>query len=187
MSKWNITKLITASSLSVVYLILALSGGAITAITGVPGAGGITNIFVSGLMFAICCLIIRKFWAATVMGIIFGILVLPLTLLGTLGFVPKIAIAGIAGIVADSLFFALRRMEKLAAIIISLVCSLLTGFLIFGFTLLFGIPGASKMGEMWLNPIGITISIVLAALPGYVAYLIYKKLENTTTLRRIQA
>ena len=33
-NKWNITKLIVAGSLGVVYLILALPGGAIVAITG---------------------------------------------------------------------------------------------------------------------------------------------------------
>jgi len=189
MSKWSTTKLLTAGSLAVIYLVLTLPGAAIQAATGIPQITGLTNVFVCGLMFALCCLIIRKFWAATIMGLIYGILALPFPLLVSPGFAPKIAIGAGIGLAADSLFYLLRKRNLLASIIISLGSCWTLAALMIGFVLLFGIFSSyvQKITELFFNPLGLVFLNGFGILPGLAAYLIYKKLKNTTIVKRIQA
>ena len=75
-------------------------------------------IFVSAMMFAFCCLLIRQFGCATIMGLIYSICALPLPVIGTTGFLPKILIGFSAGVAADLTYFLLKKNVKIAAICI---------------------------------------------------------------------
>lgn len=183
--KWTMTKLIATGGLAVVFLVLSLAGGAIVAITGVPGAGGIINIFVWGMMLAFCCLLLRKFGAATIMGFIYSICVIPLPLLGTPGFLPKIIIGILAGLIADCLYAPLKKREKVAVLVVGAIPSTLIGLAILGLGILFSIPGVEKFAR-FLSPVVAFISLLIGALGGYVGYLIFKKLQDTAVVRRIQ-
>ena len=185
-NKWNITKLIVAGSLGVVYLILALPGGAIAAITGLPGAGGITNIFFGAITVTFCCLLIRKFGAATIMLFVFSICAIPLPLLGTPGFLPKVLIGISAGLIADSVYILLRRREKIAAIAIGVVTMSIMGLEILGLGLLFNLPGVERLAKFLTVPV-IVSTVIIGALGGCVGYIILNKLRNTAVVKRIQA
>lgn len=186
MSKWNTTKLIAASSLGVVYLILALPGGAIVAITGIPGAGGITNIFFGAITVTFCCLLIRKFGAATVMLSVFSICAIPLPLLGIPGFLPKVLIGISTGLIADSVYTLLRRREKIAAIAIGVVTMSITGLEILGLGLLFNLPGVENLAKFLTVPV-IVSTVIVGALGSCIGYIIFNKLRNTAVVKRIQA
>lgn len=183
--QWNIYKLITAGSLGVLLLVLALAGSTVTAVTGVPGAGGIINIFISGAMFAFCCLLLKQFGSATLMGVIYGICAIPLPLLGTPGFLPKIVIGTLAGLIADCLYALLKRHERIAAPVIGAFSQIFIGLSILGLGLLFSLPGIEKFLKI-LSPIALVSSLLFGAAAGYVGYLIFSRLRETAVVRKIQ-
>lgn len=189
MTKWTTTKFIATGSLGVLCLVLAIPGAVIQAATGMSYIFGLTNVFVYGLMFTLCCLIIRKFWAATIMGLIYGVIALPLPVLVSAGFVPKILIGAGMGLVADSLFQLLRKKDLPASIIISLGSIWTMAGLMLGFVLLFDIfaPLVQKVVEIFLRPLGFAFLNGFIIFSGLTAYFIYKKLKNTTVVKRIQA
>lgn len=184
--KWTTTKLITVGGLAVIWILLGLVGGGINVITGVPGAGGIINIFVVGFMCVICGFLIREFGALTLMGFIYGVLAIPLPNVAPPGFLPKVFIGLAMGFVGDIVFLLLKRYNKLDAIIVSIMTSLTGGLSIYGLAVLFSVPGATKFAEMVFTPIGVGVFLVLAILGGYVGWLVYTKIQNTATIRRIQ-
>lgn len=182
--KWNVTRLIAAGSLGVVYLILSLSGGIFQTFVGIPGAAGFIMGFLGALLLAFCCLSINQFGAATLMTFVYGVLAIPLPVLGTPGFFPKIAMAVLAGLAADSVYHLLRKNEKVAAMIVGAVAeSVITG-LFFGLGLLFNMPGIEKALKFALS--GSIVIFVLGLFGGYIGYLIFDRLRNTGVVRRIR-
>ena len=184
--KWNITKLMAAASLGVVFLILALPGGAIVAATGIPGAGGITNIFFAAVTITFSCLLIRKFGAGTVMLSVTMILAIPLPLGGPPGFLPKVLMGISVGLIADSVYALLRRREKIAAIAIGIVTMPIMGLEILGLGLLFNVPGIEEFAKFLTLPV-IIATVIVGALGSYIGYIILSKLKNTALVKRIQA
>lgn len=182
--KWNITRLLATGSLGVVNVVLLLFGAAITAITGIPGGGGIINIFVWGMMFAFCCLLIRQFGCATVMSFVTSIIAIPLPLLGTPGFLPKIAIGISVGLIADCLYALLKRKEKLAAFVVGAIPTTLIGLEILGLGLLFSIPGIEQFAKFLSIPVAIG-SLAFGAFGGYIGYRIFSNLRDTAVVKRI--
>ena len=184
--KWNITKLIAVGSMGALCLVLHLPGMAIATMVGIPGFGGIISIFVGGLFFSFCCLLIRKFGAATVMGFVFTVGGIPLPVFGPPGFLPKVIIGVGAGLIADSVYFLLKRNERVAAISIGGFAALSGAFLLLGLGLLFSIPGIEKLANLFLRPIVIAADFGYGAFAGWVSFLIFNRLRNTSVVRRIQ-
>lgn len=187
MSKWNTTKLIAISGLVAIWIALSLVGASIQAATGIVGAAGITAMFLSPIIFVLCPLLVRKFGAATIMATIYGILALPLPVMGTPGFIPKIIIAISAGIVIDILYSFLKQRKKLFAVINGAATQLVIGYELAYFMILFKIPGTEIMTKVLLYPFAFLIPICGGAIGGYLGYLIYNKLKNTAIVKRIQA
>lgn len=185
--KWSIKKLMVIGSLAVVYTIAVLGSSGITVATGIPGASGAINALVGAVMLALCCLLLKQFGSAAIMGFVYGILALPLPVLGMPGFIPKIAIATSAGIVADVIYGLFKKNEKIAAISLGAVTSVLIGFEVVGLGFLFSLPGIDKLAAIYISPIVIPITAILGGIGGFIGYVIYKKLEKTTVVRKIQA
>jgi len=187
MKKWTITKLIAIGSLAVVRLLLSLIGAPIVTVTGIPGSSGAVTIFIMGITLAFTCLSIRKFGAATIMSLIHGILELPLPLSGAPGFLPGVGIATSGGFLADCIFLLLKRDKKLAVILMGGGVSILEAFELIWLGKMFSIPGIETFSRLFLSPIIIPATFAAGAFAGYMGYLIYKKLENTSIVKRIQA
>lgn len=183
---WNVTKLVSAGALGVLLLVLSLGGAAIAGVTGIPGSSGIINVFVSGAMFALCCLVIRRFGAATIMGFVYSVLAIPLPLFGTPGFVPKILLGISSGLLADVIFLILRRNERIASLAVGAATQLLISLGIVVTGRLFGMPGIEQFEKIAFSPVGIIAAIVIGGIAGFLGWLIYSRIRDTAVVVRIQ-
>lgn len=184
--KWNITKLVVAGGLAIVYLVLGLSGGVLQAILGFPGAAGFVMSIASAMMLAFCCLLIKKFGAATIMTFIYSICVLPLPTLGAPGFLPKIVIGTSAGLIADTIYALLKKKEKIACMGIGAITQPLIGFEILGLGFLFSMPGIEKLAGLMLSPLFVVLAVLLGVAGGLLGWFVFDKLKDTAIVRRIQ-
>jgi len=183
---WNTPKLITAGSLGVLYVVLALFGAGLQAVLGFPLASGIINIFTSAAILAFCCLLLNQFWSATIMMFVYGVIALPLPVMGTPGFLPKILIGISVGIVVDGIYIFLKPKEKIASLVIGAVSQVVMAIEILGLGMLFSIPGIEKALEIFLTPLVIIATIICGAIGGYIGYFIFNKLRNTAVVLKIQ-
>jgi hypothetical protein len=182
--KWSVTQLIAAASLGVLSPVLQLLGGSITTVTGIPLASSIINIFIAPAMIMICLLVIRRFGASTIMYIVLGILSLPLPIGGISGFWPKIPIAIVEGILADLLFLVFKRNEKIASVIIGGLTMLYAGIATVELGRYFDMPGVEQTAKMIYSYLVIP-GIIFSAFGGYLGYIIYSKIKNTSVVQRI--
>jgi len=183
---WTTTKLASIGGLAVLDVVLRLMGAGIQAVTGFVGAGGIINSFLTPIMAMICLFVIDQFGAATVMFTVLGILELPFPLTGTPGFFPKVFVLTIAGIIADTMYFFLKRDKKVSSLIIGSVLTLYLAFAIVGVGRLFKLPGIGWTAKMFHSPFVLLLSVLIGALGGYFGYIIYGKIKNTSVVKRIQ-
>ncbi len=184
--KWTATKLIAIGSLAAARLVFSLLGAAVVAITGIPGSGGVITVFVAGVMLVFTCLLIKKFGTATILTLIYSVLVMPLPLGGAPGFLPKILIITAASFIVDCIFLLFRKNKKFAALMAGGILSLVEGFAMILLGKIFFLPGIEKFAKLFLSPVIVLATFVAGALAGFIGYLIYKKLENTALVKRIQ-
>jgi len=186
MSKWNTTKLLVIGGLAALNAVFNILG-AIFSATFVLGAGGLINGFFDGMLFVFCCLLIRKFGAATIMGFIFSICVLPLPVLGPSGFLLKIIIGTLTGLIIDIIYVLLKRNEMFAVIIIGIGQGIIINIGVIGSGLLFSVPGIKEAVKLSLFPLSLVVFPLIGGVGGYVGYLLFKSLRNTSIIKRIQA
>ena len=106
---WPTTKLMAAGSLGALALVLELLGSGISAVTGIPMLGGVINAIVVSAMMIICLFVVDQLGAVTLMSTVRGVLTLPFHIAGLPGFLPKVPIAIIAGVIVDLLYLPLKR------------------------------------------------------------------------------
>lgn len=186
MKRWNITQLMAAGSVGALMAAFFIIGASISAVIGILGAGGIISAIFSGILFAFCCLAIRRFGSATLTGFVFSICALPFPILGPSGFLPKILIGTSAGLAVDLIYFLFKKREKIAATIIGAGSAVLITFEFIGLTLLFSIPGAKKTAGLFFSTHAIFIFLLMGGIGGYIGYIVFNKLRNTAVIRRIQ-
>jgi len=51
---------------------------------------------------------------------------------------------------------------------------------------LFGMPGVDQASKLLLSPVLVFTGLAVGSLGSYIGYLIYQKIKNTSTIRRIQ-
>ena len=187
MSKWNTTKLVALASLVVLAFIVSLVGNFLVVITGIPGAGGFISPFFVMIVVIFALLVIRKFWTATIATIIYSILALPTPIFGPPGFLPKILIIVALGIWIDMVYFLFKKNDRLASVMTGILSALVVSLLLMSIGLLFNMPGIDKFINILLTPFFIVLTAMMGAAGGYIGYLTYKKLKNTSVIRRIQA
>jgi hypothetical protein len=185
--KWTTTKLITTGSLGVLYLILALLGAGIVAVTGIPLTGGVINVLITPIMTMICLLVVRQLGSATTMLTVYAVLAIPFPLAGTPGFLGKVPIFLLGGIIIDLLYLFLKRNKKVGSLVIGGLGELYFGMAVIEVGQLFNVPGVDKSADLFYSPTGIGFASVLGAVGGYLGYLIYQKIKNTAVVKRIQS
>ncbi len=188
---WNLTKFVAAGSLGVFYVVLSLASAGLAAVSGSPIGAGIINVFVGGAMYPLVCLIVRQFGAATIMGLVFGLLVLPLPVLGPSGFFLKLPLALILGLVADLVFYLLRRREILASVIAGGIVECIVGIVLGLVIIALKLPGSEGLSKFITSPLtlllaGIAGGFLPGGVGGYLGYLLYRKIKNTAVVKRIQ-
>jgi len=182
---WTTTKLTAVASLGVLMTVLQLLGGGIQAATGMIGLGGILNVLVTPSLIIICLLVVDQFGAAMVMFLVNSILILPLPLTGTPGFLLKVPILIVAGAIADVLYLLLRKNKKIASLVTGGLLYLYLGFAIVEVGRLFGMPGIEETARLLYSPL-VLVAVLLAALSGLLGWFIYSRIENTAVVKRIQ-
>lgn len=186
MKKWTTVSLIATGTFGVLRLILSIPGLALSALTGIVFLDGAINFFVVGVMFPVTCLVLGRFGAATFMSVVFSVLALPLPLYGTPGFLPKVVIGAAYGLIADVVFFALRRYERLAAIAIGAIINAAATPLNVWLWSLLGLPGAAEGARAFLSAPFLAAGGLLGAVAGYVGWLVYDRIREAPAVVRIR-
>lgn len=183
--KWNTTKLIAAGSFGILSLVLQLPGVTIPAITGIP-MSSVINMFIAPVFIVMCLFVIDKFGAATIMLSVFGILALPLPLAGTPGFFPKVLIFIIGGLFADLIYYFFKKNKVFVSVLIGILIPIYLGLGVYFVGNILGMPGLKQAAKFSFSPPMILISLLLVSGGGYLGYLIYNKIKNTSIVKRIQ-
>lgn len=183
---WTTTKFLAIGSLAAVNVLLSTSGATLTATSGIPGISGAINFIWGAVLTVFSIFLIKEFGTATILGTIYSLLSLPLPLQGLSGFLPKLLIGPLVGLVSDLIYQILKRRERLASVIIGFASQYLTGLSIFLMGLIFNLPGIEKLKNFVLSPLAVFSALLLAGTFGYFGYLLYKKFENSSIVIRIQ-
>jgi hypothetical protein len=184
-NRWTLTKVIASGSLAVVTLVLSLFGALIVAVTGIPGAGGVINLLITPAMTMICLFVINKTGSATIMFTVLSILELPFPLTGTPGFLGKIPILIIAGILSDLIYLILKKNKIVSSLVIGAIGQLFFAVSIIEIGRLMNIPGIEMTAKLVYSPNIIAIA-VMGSIGGYIGYAIYQKIKDTSVVKRIQ-
>lgn len=185
--KWTTTQLIAAGALGVLMTLISIPGSLIAVAVGIPGAGVILNGIVLPLFAVFSLLLIRNFGTAAIVGGIYGFLILPLPIGGPPGFLAKSFLWLIVGLILDTLWAFSPRKGKLAVLLTSGFGSLAAFVLFITMLLFFNVPGGEKFASFAKSPIVALVIILWGTAGGFAGWLIYKKLENTSVVKRIQA
>ncbi len=186
-TRWNTAKLMAAGSLGVLRFLLTLTSIPVSILTGIPGSGGAISFVFAAIILVLSVFIIQEFWAATISSLVFGVLAIPFPFLGPPGFVPKIILIGLVGVIVDILFFFFKKKEKVAALTIGGISQGILPPILMGFLVLLGIPGSEKIFESISIPLMVGGGLIGGSISGYFSYILYKKIENTTVVKRIQS
>ena len=182
--RWRVTQLTAVGAFAVLYLIFGLFGSAIHAFTGIPGLEGLFMAFIAGGLYVFVSELVPRFGATTLVGCIYGVLALPLPLLGTPGFFPKVLTGLAAGLTADIVSCLLRRFKWLrAALTGGITLIVLTTFYV-GLGYLMQMPGIERTLKV-LVPAG-TLICVLGLLGGLFGEWLFGKVDSTAVVRRIR-
>jgi len=184
---WTSTKLIAVASLAVLNVIIALLSSAINMATGVTMAGGVLTSFTGPLLLIVCLLVVNRFGSASLFLLVTSVLALPLNYAGPPGFLPKVLVYLVAGLMLDLLYISLRRYSRFfTCLLIGGVEDVYVAFAVFGVGRLFGVPGIDRIATFVPLPVFIIVVFLMGAIGGYLGWLIYHKIKNTAVVKRIQ-
>ncbi|MBT3463429.1 hypothetical protein HOD20_08710 [archaeon] len=184
--KWSTTKLIATGSFGVLIILFSIAGLLINAITGSTHIGGALNSLANISFMIICVFVIDKFWSATFMYSLLGILALSFPLLGPAGFALKIPMVIITGIIADIGYKLYGKNKLIYSITIGGPILLFYSIVLVELSHFFNVPGFELASKILYSPIGIFGNFFMGSISGVVGYIIYIKIKNTTIVKRIQ-
>lgn len=184
--KWTTTQLVVLGGIAVLDVVLALMGGAITSMSGIPLAGGVINNLVENCFIVFCLLMIDHFGTGTVFRLVLSIIEVPLPLLGTPGFTPKIFIGLIAGLLADLVYKVLNKNKMLLSFVVGGFSQIWIIYSTVFFGRLLNIPGIESTVKIMTSPLLLVGAIVLGGTGGLLGLFMYRKLGNNSIVRRIQ-
>lgn len=159
---------------AICFVLAWVLGTAVNAATGIPLTGGILNGLILGVVLTIALKVVDKFWAATILWLIFGILAIPSTTLGPPG-IYKIPVALIVGFVWDISILFFKRMDKenLGYVIGGASMSITSMLGVLGFMILLGLPGVEKLQSLILYLL--IFYAILGAISVYLGIILYQR------------
>jgi hypothetical protein len=177
--------LITVGGLVVFNLIVSLFGAGITVLSGISGMSGAINSFLGAIITVFAIFLFQSFGTVTIMYTIYSILALPLSLMGTPGFFPKIFLGFSIGIIIDSVFWLIKKGNSiLVAFIIGFLSQYLTGLGIYLTAMFFNVPGVDGLKKFLFGPLA--FGFILISGFGCLGLLLYRKVLKTNIVKRIQ-
>jgi hypothetical protein len=184
---WTTTKMIATGTICILNLLTRIIVySTLLTLTGSVFAG-ISSLIYGAFFLVLVALINNQFGTVTLYSFLNVIVGLP-----TPGLFPKIAnliLGPTYGLIID--YINLKMKTKLlfsifAGFTINLFWVLQTIFFFFFISL----PGTKNVPEFLITPLGLIIVTLMLSLfgiiPGYFAYFVYKKIENTSIVKRIQ-
>lgn len=183
--KWSLKQLIVCGALGVLSVVLQLPSTALVSFIGIPLIGGVINIFIARTIEAVTILVVKKFGAATLQNLVVGLLAIPFLLMGPPGFIPKLIIVLLNGLLIDILFL-LGKNNKISVVISIGTASLLFGFYFVFIGKMFGMPGVEETARFFLSPLMMLGTFIAGSISGYFGWLIFQKIKNTSVIKRIQ-
>jgi len=136
------TQFIAVAGLAVLDIVVGLAASTITVATGITMASGLITSFSEPLILVVCLLTINRKWAAILFMAIVSVLALPFVYAGPPGFLPKIPIILILGVICEVLYQILKRVNVwLCAIMIGGVLCLWYVFAVAAVARFLSIPG----------------------------------------------
>jgi hypothetical protein len=184
--RWTTTKLTAVGSLGVLLLFLQLIPVVINTIAPARFYSGFLSTLIHTSIAIICLMIINKFGSASLMFAIYGFLAIPFNILGTPGFLLKIPITLGIGIISDVLYSFLKRNKLVASLLIGGTYPYYFVVVMTFVAEIYNIPGFEGQKKLLFTPFIVFGSIILGAIEGYVGYIIYQKIKNTSIVKRIQ-
>jgi len=182
--KLNIRELTFIGLMSLLMFLLSfLLGNTLTLFIPFQGVSGITNVFIHGIILTIAILVIRKFWTATIIWTIYGILSIPTNLMaGVPGFY-KVGVALICGIVIDIVVYIFKYKTK--GIYLSIIAmAIIETILLVWLYIKLEVPGSTFIINNWL-----LVMVVFAGLMcfgGFFGIKIFNKIKNKKAIKLIK-
>jgi len=173
-------------ALAALRIILSLPGIALAAITGVPFLKNLLDFPVQPILAVLVVFIIKRPFSATLWAGLFAIIGLPLPFLAPPGFFLKVPYAMLFGLTIDLVWFLTKRWEKVSSMIIGTTILGLGIPLAVLFWTILGVPELAAAAGKFLTFIFVPLMIIVGGGLGYVGWLIYKRIEKTAVVRRIQ-
>jgi hypothetical protein len=153
------------------FVLAWVLGSAVNVATGTPLMGGILNGLIVGVVLTIALKVVEKFWAATILWLIFGILAIPTITLGPPG-IYKIIVGLVVGFVWDIILWISKRSN--AGYIIGGASMSITSMLgVLAFMILLGLPGLEKLQSIIAYLL--VFYAILGAISVYIGILIYQR------------
>jgi hypothetical protein len=182
--KLNIKELTFIGLIALLMFLLSfLIGNTLTFLIPIPAASGITNVFIHGIILTIALLVIRKFWTATIIWTIYGILSIPTNLMAGVPGLYKVGVAIICGLILDSVIYIFKYKIKGIYISITSMAIVETALLILLYIKL-EVPGSSFIINNWL--LVLVLFAGLMCFGGFFGIKIYNKIKNKKAIKLIQ-
>ena len=184
---WTITKLVTVGSIGALRVLVWLPFVVISGASANP-ISMIFSFFFYSFISILSMLIVRQLGTLTLQTFVEYTLELPLP---NMIFKPLVyALAFIRSLIVDFIFQKLNKNR----ISTSIICGVMNSFLLYILTyisyMIMNIPGASQIPSSLLTPViaSVLIGVVmlLGGLGGYLGWLTYQKIKNTSVVIRIQ-
>lgn len=182
---WNTTKLISAGSLGALLLVLHLGGATINLITGNVAIGGGLNSIITSVLIVITSLTLNLFGANTIVLGIYGVLSIPFNLIGPPGFILKVIIAILGGVIVDFFYIIFRKNLLVSVLMIGGIFQIYLGWTLVLANRFFNIPGFQLVVQNAIIPL-IIGSLLVGAIGGYLGLIIYWKINKTSLMNRVQ-
>ncbi len=181
---WTVTRLVAAGALGVLAIVLTLPGFAISNIVQLPGSSIPFAGLVASMLTVTGLFTFRRFGAAAISMSVYGVLAIPMPI-GPPGFLPKVFAFAATGLLLDILHVFLKREGRLnSAVLGAATMIFITLALVLTYVIL--LPGLALAYTRVLY-ILIAVGAAIGAVGGLAGLLLYRKLENTSVVKRIQA
>lgn len=190
---WTTTKLIALGSLATLQFVINLPISGVFAASGSNPMAGLIYLITGPIFEVVALLLIQNFGCLTIRSIFITLISIPLPKVYPPPF--SFLLGPIIALILDSLFYFLRHKKLLSSFIIGGTSSFLQAFSLYLIFLTIGYANAQKVPSFIFQSLRIVsrvtiifaIIFALGMISGYLGYLIYQKIKDTTIVRRIQA
>jgi hypothetical protein len=167
---------------ALMFTVSFLFGSVLNVALGNPAASGFITTFLQSVILVITALILRKFWTATFIFGIYGVLAIPTNMLGGLPGIFKVVLGLLIGFIFDVVVYLCRykRWGMFLGLAVTYVSLAPLFMLLYS---LLGMPGLDRLIKVF--PIMVAIFLVEAMIGAWVGMKIFDRIKNKRAIRQI--